>query len=76
MSWIAEAHSEWHTVHGAHAVCPLDCGASEFDWPTDEQLVNWREADEYRNELDEREDEDNTYDPDDPYGEDYDGNDA
>jgi|PlaIllAssembly_1097288.scaffolds.fasta_scaffold210939_2 hypothetical protein len=29
MSWIAEAHADWHTVHGRDAVCPLDCGAGE-----------------------------------------------
>lgn len=44
-----------------------DVTSGQDEWPTDEQLVNWREADEYRNELDEREDEDNTYDPDGPH---------
>jgi hypothetical protein len=38
---------------------------NDNDFPTDDQLVNWREADEYRNEA--REDEDNTYDPDGPH---------
>jgi hypothetical protein len=26
---LAEAHAHWHAVHGATAVCDLDCGASE-----------------------------------------------
>lgn len=29
MTWIADAHREWHTVHGQNAVCPLDCGVGE-----------------------------------------------
>lgn len=29
MSWIAEAHADWHTVNGWNVVCPLDCGAGE-----------------------------------------------
>lgn len=29
MSYLAEAHFEWHAVNGAYAVCPLDCGAGE-----------------------------------------------
>ena len=28
MSWINDAHTEWHTVNGWRAVCPLDCGAA------------------------------------------------
>jgi len=28
MSFLAEAHQEWHTVHG-QVVCPLDCGIGE-----------------------------------------------
>lgn len=31
MAWINEAHTEWHTVNGWNAVCPLDCGAGEPD---------------------------------------------
>lgn len=35
MSWIADAHREWHYVHGAPGksdeVCPLDC----WDEPDD-----------------------------------------
>lgn len=27
MSWIVDAHYEWHAVHGANACCPLDCNA-------------------------------------------------
>lgn len=29
MSYIAEAHAEWHFVHGKFASCPLDCGVNE-----------------------------------------------
>jgi len=35
MTWIADAHREWHTVHGTFAVCPLDCGAGETYDPAD-----------------------------------------
>lgn len=28
-NYLAEAHAQWHTVHGWDAVCPLDCGANE-----------------------------------------------
>lgn len=40
MSWIAEAHTDWHTAHGWNAVCPLDCGAGEVpeDYDEDEAL--------------------------------------
>jgi hypothetical protein len=30
MSFTTEAHSQWHRLHGAYAVCPLDCGVEEF----------------------------------------------
>lgn len=30
MSYLADAHRDWHTVNGKYAVCPLDCGASEI----------------------------------------------
>ena len=29
MSWIADAHNEWHTVNGWDVCCPLDCGVGE-----------------------------------------------
>lgn len=29
MSYLAEAHADWHAVHGKFAVCPLDCGIGE-----------------------------------------------
>lgn len=29
MSFIADAHREWHLVNGRYSVCPLDCGATE-----------------------------------------------
>lgn len=28
---IVDAHSQWHAIHGAFAVCPLDCGAGGVD---------------------------------------------
>jgi len=28
MAWLADAHREWHYVHG-QVVCPLDCGIGE-----------------------------------------------
>lgn len=45
MSWIADAHRQWHAVNGARATCPLDCGASE---PTPEEEAEWAEAAERR----------------------------
>lgn len=30
MSWTSEAHTQWHSIHGRYAVCPLDCGAGEW----------------------------------------------
>ena len=29
MSYLSEAHAEWHAVNGRYAACPLDCGAGE-----------------------------------------------
>lgn len=48
MSFIADAHREWHTVHGARATCPLDCGASE---PTLEEIM---ESEEWSAQQDRR----------------------
>lgn len=31
MNFLADAHAEWHHANGAHATCPLDCGASEVE---------------------------------------------
>lgn len=28
MSWLADAHSEWHAVNGPYG-CPLDCAMSD-----------------------------------------------
>jgi hypothetical protein len=28
---IADAHSQWHSIHGDGDECPLDCGAGGFD---------------------------------------------
>lgn len=45
MSYLAEAHSEWHAVHGKYAICPLDCGAAEAlmdptDYFTEQELAD------------------------------------
>jgi len=38
MSYLADAHRDWHTVHGQNVVCPLDCGAGEdYDYPMDNE---------------------------------------
>lgn len=38
MSWISDAHQEWHHVHGQYAICPLDCGAGEvYDYDPDDE---------------------------------------
>lgn len=29
MSYMADAHRQWHTAHGWNMVCPLDCGVTE-----------------------------------------------
>ena len=40
MSWIAEAHADWHTVHGQYVTCPLDCLAGDtFAYEDDEDKV-------------------------------------
>ena len=45
MSWLSDAHSEWHTVNGSNASCPLDCAAGDteaiyaFDLEDDLPLV-------------------------------------
>jgi hypothetical protein len=31
MSWMSEAHDQWHHIHGKFASCPLDCGINEPD---------------------------------------------
>lgn len=31
MSYLADAHRDWHNVHGKFAVCPLDCGIGEAE---------------------------------------------
>lgn len=28
MSWISEAHNQWHAINGPYG-CPLDCGIGE-----------------------------------------------
>lgn len=42
MSYLADAHRDWHTAHGWNVVCPLDCGvgeaeALEADWEEEER---------------------------------------
>lgn len=43
MSYLSEAHAEWHAVNGHDAVCPLDCGVGEvydpWDAMTDEEIA-------------------------------------
>ncbi len=29
MSYLSDAHAEWHAVNGRDQVCPLDCGVGE-----------------------------------------------
>lgn len=29
MSWITDAHTEWHIVNSQDSLCPLDCGRGE-----------------------------------------------
>ena len=38
MSWLSDAHQEWHHVNGRYAVCPLDCGAGEV--PEEEDITD------------------------------------
>jgi hypothetical protein len=49
MSWIADAHRDWHTVHGAPGksdeVCPLDCWDEPYDYPEDDEGP-WHPADD------------------------------
>lgn len=40
MSYLADAHSEWHAVHGAYAICPLDCGAMSPEQAEAEEADN------------------------------------
>lgn len=38
MSWLSEAHNDWHTANGWDRVCPLDCGAGEV-WDDEEDFA-------------------------------------
>jgi hypothetical protein len=39
MSFIADAHRQWHMIYGQDVVCPLDCGAGEvYDYDPDDDL--------------------------------------
>jgi len=40
MSWLSEAHNDWHTINGRNVTCPLDCGAGEQD----EYWLEWVES--------------------------------
>jgi len=43
MAWLADAHREWHYVHGANTVCPLDCGVGEdMDQWDEESYAEWK----------------------------------
>jgi hypothetical protein len=46
MSWLSEAHEEWHLVNGKYACCPLDCGASEFLQEPDYDETDFKEFSE------------------------------
>jgi hypothetical protein len=53
MTYLADAHRDWHAVNGAYAICPLDCGAMAPGQAEAEELSNWiaytdSEADERR----------------------------
>lgn len=39
MSWISDAHAQWHAVHGAYETCPLDCGAMSPEQREAEDLI-------------------------------------
>lgn len=42
MTYLADAHRDWHTVHGRYAVCPLDCGAIDpivAAWEEDQDRI-------------------------------------
>ena len=41
MAWLADAHSQWHAIHGpvGTVVCPLDC----YD-PPDDYDPEWEDA--------------------------------
>lgn len=43
MTHIADAHRQWHEVHGINNVCPLDCGAGEAmmdDWDQEAYAID------------------------------------
>ena len=42
MSYTAEAHAQWHTVHGWDS-CPLDCYAVEAYWEEQAEKAEWEE---------------------------------
>ena len=38
MSWITDAHTEWHWVNGkTNAACPLDCMAGVDDYHDEDE---------------------------------------
>lgn len=37
---LSEAHSHWHAVNGALAVCPLDCGIG-YDMHAEAEAAGW-----------------------------------
>lgn len=41
MSYLADAHRDWHTVNGWRSGCPLDCAAADSmaDYPEPEVVV-------------------------------------
>ena len=42
MSWLSDAHDEWHAVNGAYNTnCPLDCGRISPEQAAAEDLMNF-----------------------------------
>lgn len=42
MTWLADAHRDWHYVYGAaNTNCPLDCGAGEAAAEEAADVAEW-----------------------------------
>lgn len=37
---LSDAHAQWHSIHGAFATCPLDCGIG-YDAIQDAEDAGW-----------------------------------
>lgn len=42
MTWLSDAHSEWHAVNGRWG-CPLDCAASDVGVGEEAEEAAWEE---------------------------------